>query len=290
MFSSFTHLSQVKSFRQVKALLDYQFENNSNEVHTARWQGEDITKRPEMVTYELLNVGFTVPLNGIEHLSHWQFDVQPNLPWADNHFEERVCGAPINPGVEWANWPWGKNAEKFLDEGKFNHNYMQRYWPRFANYFFPATNTVKDWEALLNAHLSEKNGIGGRWGDLNDLVSLLAHEPDTRQAWLPIFFPEDTGDANPGRKPCTLGYQFIMRDNKLHVYYPLRSCDYIRHFSDDIYLTIRLLLWVLDRCRELNPAFWTSIEPGSYTMHCTSLHIFNNDFIKLQQGVANDPN
>lgn len=289
MFTSFTHLSQVKTFTQLRALLDTQFLMSADEVHTTRWQGEDISKRPEGSTFELLNCSFTMPLNGIEHLPHWQYDVKPNLPWADDHFEERVCGAPINPGVEWANWPWGGNAEKFLQpNGMFNHNYMERYWPLHARGDLGEPSlTAKEWNINEQNDADGKplwrnQGIRGEYGDLHSLVQLLIEQPDTRQAWLPIFFPEDTGNTNPGRKPCTLGYQFIVRDNKLHVYYPLRSCDYIKHFNDDIYLTIRLLLWILQECRSASGS-WHAIEPGSYTMHCTSLHVFKNDHIELQR-------
>jgi thymidylate synthase len=126
-------------------------------------------------------------------------------------------------------------------------------------------------------------GLGGPYGDLMDVVRLLVQEPLTRQAVLPIFFPEDTGNRNPGRKPCSLLYQFRMREGRLHVYYPLRSCDFVRHWRDDVYLTIRLLLWVIEKCREIDPALWGKITPGRFVMYCGSLHIFKNDYIGLFQ-------
>lgn len=125
-------------------------------------------------------------------------------------------------------------------------------------------------------------GINWSYGDLSDLVDLLAHEPTTRQAWIPLFFPEDTGTGDGGRKPCTLGYNFLCRRGQLHVWYPLRSCDFVRHFPDDCYLAVRLLLWVLDRCREIDPDVWDSVVPGTYAMHCTSLHVFANDLIQMR--------
>jgi thymidylate synthase len=227
-----------------------------------------------MQTIELLNVSFTMPLMGITNLDYWRQDVRPNLPWADKHFEERVCGEPINPGVEWANWPWGKNAEKFLDDrGMFDHNYMERYWPKVAGKWNKPTSYPGEVDL---SQLPTHRGVRGEYGDMMDLVRLLANEPLTRQAWIPIFFPDDTGIGDGGRKPCSLGYQFIVRDRSLHIYYPLRSCDFIRHFNDDIYLTLRLGLWVIEECQKLNPE-WDNIKPGSLSMHCTSLHIFRND-------------
>lgn len=274
-----------ETFTEQRNIIRWLFLQNSHKVHTEKWQGWDISKKPEMESHELLNVTFTIDLKGIEELQHWREDIQPNLPWADDHFLERVCGEPINPGVEWANWPWGESARRFIEEGgQFNHNYMERYWPRHAGLFSQPTRTREEFVALrdeLEHWPDDRRGIRWQYGDLNDLVALLVDQPLTRQAWMPIFFPEDTGYGDGGRKPCSLGYQFIVRGGKLHVYYPLRSCDFIRHWADDCYLTVRLLLWVLEKCRERNPV-WKDVVPGSYTMHCTSFHIFRNDWHTLE--------
>lgn len=290
------HQLRTETFDDMKKTLRYLFENASHKVHPERWQGVDVSKRPEMVSHELLNVNTTVDLRGIEGLSHWCEDIQPNLPWADDHFEERVCGYPINPGVEWANWPWGDNAAKFIEEGGiFNHNYMERYWSKYAGekWLLPSrrgpTKTPEEWCTQFDGTAPEYNypnfGIRHEYGDMMDLVRMLADEPLTRQAWIPIFFPEDTGIGDGGRKPCSLGYQFIMRDGKLDVYYPLRSCDFVRHWADDVYLTVRLLLWVLKQCRAINP-IWYEVVPGQFVMQMTSLHIFANDYHQFMQ--AND--
>lgn len=242
----------------------------SHIVHTDKWQGVDISKKPEMATHELLHHSINVRLNGIEDLDTYRLDIEPNLPWADDHFLERVGGAPINPGVEWANWPYGNSAKNFLDaDGKFNHNYMERYWPKYAGF---EEYVAKDGEMTLVPH----RGVRYEYGDLDDVVTLLSRDPTTRQAFLPVWFPEDTGGRN-GRAPCTLGYHFIMREGELDVTYYIRSCDYVRHFRDDIYLTVRLLLWVLEKARAINPA-WNDVKPGRFIMHITSLHLFRNDF------------
>jgi hypothetical protein len=122
------------------------------------------------------------------------------------------------------------------------------------------------------------------YGDLDDLVTLLANEPTTRQAYLPIWFPEDLGACRlKKRVPCSLGYQLIMRDNKLHIVYYLRSCDFVRHFRDDVYLTIRLALWVLEQCRLAAPGKeWSDVKLGTLRMHVTSLHVFVSDIKILE--------
>lgn len=280
-----------RSFSDVYQALDNAFIMQASRVHTERWQGRDIAKAPEMRSYELLNVSIEVPLNGVEDLYIWQLEIAPNLPWADDHFQERVCGEPLNPAISYKHWPWATSAERFVDDnGQFNHTYPERLWPKYAGMtdkgelsetvFDPARDYQK--VELGFCQKSPHHGIRWDYGDLRDLVDLIANEPLTRQAWIPLFFPEDTGRGDGGRKPCTLGYQLIMRDNQLHMYYPLRSCDYIRHFKDDIYLAIRLLLWVLGECRKINPDVWCKVKPGVYTMHATSLHIFANDYHQLK--------
>lgn len=240
-------------------------------VDNHRWQGVDVSRDPSARMYELRNVVFEITLHGNESLDHWGKDIRPNLPWADDHFMERVGGHPLNPGVEWANWPWGKSAAKFRDASEiFNHTYQERLWPRFAR--------MTSMGMLPEDHsLNSRRGIAWEYGDLSSLVDLLVKDPYTRQAWIPLFFPEDTGWGDGGRKPCTLGYQFIRRGDSLNMFYPLRSCDLVRHFRDDCYLAVRLLLWVLDRCRERDPERWTTVVPGDYAMWITSLHCFEND-------------
>lgn len=242
-------------------------------VKNVKWQ----STRVHQGTQELLNSSFTLYLDEEEDLTIYRALIDPNLPWADDHFEkERVSGEPINPGTTWREWPYALVADKHRREGEkdrqFDHSYAERYWPKYAG------KTEGGYIDGDQDPLPCTGGIRFPYGDLEDLVNMLANEPTTRQAYLPVWFPEDLAAATiEKRVPCTLGYHFIMRDNQLHIIYPMRSCDFIRHFRDDVYLTLRLLLWVLERCRMINPEFWNNVAPGTFTMHITSLHIFESD-------------
>ena len=249
----------------------------SDTVHTPKWQGVDISKKAEMAMHELLFYSFMVPI-GTHSLKDYQEDIKPNLPWADQHFEkDRISGHPLNPGETWQDWPYALKANTFRDErGQFNHSYAERYWPRLAN-CYPEGRLPEDTSAIVSKH-----GIRYRYGDLSDLLVLLHADPLTRQAYLPVWFPEDTGQPENGRKPCTLGYHFIMRDNKLHITYYIRSCDFVRHFREDLYLTVRLNLWVLDKLRKMGKE-WENVGPGNFIFHCQSLHMFRNDYINLRR-------
>jgi hypothetical protein len=242
----------------------------SQKVQTERWQG--VKTDASMATYELRHrlIRCDMPT---EDLQHYRDAIEPNIPWADDHFAERVCGQPINPGLQWKKWPYAHSAERFLNERKqFNHNYMERYWPKHAG-SLRAAKFPAEYDAACISH----EGIWEPYGDLRDVVKQIAREPLTRQAILPVFFPEDTGAVHGGRVPCSIFYQFLVRDGRMDVTYALRSCDIVRHFRDDIYLTVRLLLWVLQEARKLNPDL-NAVRPGEFVMLITSLHMFCNDY------------
>lgn len=267
------------NFTELRKYLEFCFRKHSARVATESWQGREANGKPDLVTHELLSVTMAVPLTKSTafDLDHWRRDIQPHLPWADDHFAERVGGEPLNPGNTWHTWRHAASASSFLEGQKrqFNHTYMERFWPKYAG-----MEGVAEREC--------RYGIRWWYGDLSDLVKLLVREPHTRQAYIPLFFPEDTGIADGGRKPCTLGYQFILRDNQLHIYYPMRSCDFANHWADDCYLAVRLALWMIEQCREADRweqmrGPWTNVTPGTFTMHCTSLHLFRNDFLALEK-------
>lgn len=272
--------------------------HKSKIVHSDHWQGMDITAKPEMATHELTHCVFSVDMDGMMYddekalrgnfLGVLQNDIKPNLPWADDHFEERVSGAPMNPGAEWLNWPYGASAARFLEDGKFNHNYMERYWPKLAGVIDPPTADYNEWQAEFSSlpqGISPHHGIKYEYGDLGDVCALLASDPLTRQAYLPVWFPEDTGGGSK-RAPCTLGYHFLCRDGRLDVSYTIRSCDFVRHFRDDIYLTARLVEWVIGHSRRLatgsRSTFWDDVRPGRFVMSIGSLHVFRNDYPLLR--------
>lgn len=245
------------------------------EVRGTRWQSTDVSTKPEMRTKEILNHSFQVSLMGYENLDHWQQDIRPNLPWADDHFEERVGGKPLNPGEQWRNWPYALSADKFRTEngGQFSHTYMERYWPKFANKSAAIINPI-------NPHV----GIRYKYGDLNDIVNHLLGDPLSRQAYLPVWFPEDTGVVHGERVPCSLGYHWIQRNGYLHTTYYIRSCDFVRHFRDDLYLSVRLSIWLLEKLRGPTDngidacRTWEDVQLGMFTFHCVSMHCFVNDW------------
>lgn len=244
-------------------------------LETESWQG---VKQPREF-FEALNVSFSAPIPQTkEELAD---EVLPNMPWAENHFKERIGGEPLNPGNQYKNWPYYKNNPlndqfRTTEGGKFSHTYMERFWPKHAG--MDGHKPIG-----FNTELAENCGIRFQFGDYSDLKQILFNEPYTRQAYLPIWFPEDGVAATKGeRVPCTLGYHFIRRGKTLNITYYIRSCDLFRHFKDDIYLACRLVMDILwDLSLEVGgPGIqhWKEVKPGMITMHITSLHIFSQEY------------
>jgi thymidylate synthase len=118
------------------------------------------------------------------------------------------------------------------------------------------------------------NGIRYEYGDLMDVVEQLRKNLYTRQAVLPVFFPEDTGNINNVRVPCSLHYHFMFRQGLLHMRYDMRSCDFVRHFRDDVYLAARLLQWMGQQIEQPHGKLYVTIG---------SLHAMEGDRWKLEQ-------
>lgn len=354
--------------------------------NAGRWQALDVSSSSIHATFELLNVTLRLPMTGSTPES-LAIDTRADLPWAEDHFQERVGGEPANPGKAEAYWPyhngrgelhkrplipktiderdwaylaamidgdgcihfkknpdgsegrpfitlsqkdhdfihtlhqrfgfgqvfyrdrdnvktpdgkirrsnpaiwrmngkalalyvlehiepylvlkkskaqqgieWLKNAPPHHSDAQFmvetepiyDHNYMERFWPKYAGHA-----TVPH------------RGIRFEFGDLQDVVTQLKQDRLTRQAYLPIWHPEDTGATQGQRVPCSLGYHFIVREGRLHLQYNLRSVEVYRHFHNDVYMAVRLAQWVAEQ---------VGVEElGWLTMHMVSFHGFVGD-------------
>jgi len=193
------------------------------------------------------------------NISILQSQTKADQPWSEDHFQERVSGQPLNPGNQYYNWPYydhGKDNDRFREGDKqFSHSYMERYWPP-----------------------RDLKGIRYNYGDLDHLVERMKKDPLTRQAYLSVWYPEDQVDIGE-RVPCTLGYHFMIRDNRLHCTYLIRSCDVRRHFKNDIYMTIRLAQWVKDKLE-------MDLQMGDLNMWIGSLHAWSFERIMLKNGTV----
>lgn len=245
-------------------------------VSRGRVHAQDVSDKPSFDTYELANV--VVRYAAPSTIQAAQGDISPNLPWAEDHFQERVGGRPLNPAPSEAWWPFRQNGNAAHKDGEvFSHTYPERMWPKMA------AGGV-EWESSYGREPNkEHKGIRYEYGDLDDVADLLRKDPFTRQAYLPIWFPEDTGAVDGQRVPCSLGYHFIRRGHSLDCQYFMRSCDFFRHFPDDVYMAVRLMQWMVERITE-----WTKGDSygvpyvGDLTIFISNLHAFRGDTARLQ--------
>ena len=229
------------------------------------WQGTDKFKDLDM--YVLRDVTLKQQVAFDKETLGYQ--TKADLPWAEDHFQERIGGKPTNPGETYKYWPYHKNLDNSeFKEETFSHTYQERFWPK---------------EAKLKG-LNLVQGIRFDYGDYDDVVKQLGENPLTRQAYLPIFFPEDTGAKNNIRVPCTLGYLFEIIDGKLNITYYIRSCDIFRHFRNDVYLAGRLIQHT--QCLLYNN-YNLKLEPGILNMKIANLHLFINDAYLLTKKERN---
>lgn len=279
-----TYGQDIDSFRDIfKYIRDSLI--NQPTVNVGEWQSQQDDSKFKMK--ELLHVAFD-----------WQIPATPaelgvetgaRLPWAEDHFLERVGGEPLNPSPSEAWWPFREkrgdstNASHKSEGEAFSHTYPERMWPKRAN--DGHTHAVAHKEEFLGHETLDNFGIRFDYGDLQDVVNQLIKSPYTRQAYLPIWFPEDTGAVHGKRVPCTLGYHFIIRDGALDISYFMRSTDLLRHFQDDIYLAGRLAQWVVNKVLSATAVVGYNFENpqpdplvvGKLIFHTANMHIFEGD-------------
>lgn len=253
------------------------------------WQGTDSFKDLNMLV--MRDVNFYLDCNQL--FDKLIKNIKPNMEWCHVHFNERIGGNPLNPGESYKLWPYAnlKEGDEFLKENLFDHTYMERFWPKFAGNVLGLKSDNENWnEGTKEYFFTDKPkpldgthpsniGIRFKYGDLNDVIKQLADNPLTRQAYLPIFFPEDTGSVGNLRVPCTLGYLFEIEENKINITYYIRSCDVYRHLRNDIYLAYLLLGYVNSELHKLRDN--QLYELGMLNMKIANLHLFENDTYPL---------
>lgn len=250
--------------------------------HTGEWQAMKTEGSSAHATHELRDVTIVVPELPTHDMAEAFFLSADDQEWAEEHYQERVSGVPMNPAPSHVRWPYAVkgNAAHTDTQGSFDHTYPERFWPVFAN----EGQTRDNGRQVFVPH----NGVRFQYGDLSDVVKLLAERPGTRQAYLPVWFPEDTwAAANNKRVPCTLGYHFMIRDGRLDMRYFIRSCDAYRHLRNDLYLAGMLAWWVTEQVNsyvylsrikdgvDIDPSKYEPVvNLGGMAMTIASLHSF----------------
>lgn len=210
------------------------------EVHPESMQDINTKGNEDFKTKEIMGYNYCIT-NGSDKD---RMLVYMNLPldYAKVEFSERVSqkdvfrnAQPLNPGTAYMLRPeiWNK----FLHDGKFSYTYNER----------------------LHAY-----------NQLNSVIEELRKHPNSRQAVVQIFdFHCDLYKmGGKERIPCSLMYQFMIRNGKVHMHYFQRSCDLLTHAAYDIWFAIAMIEYVAD----------TLGRPTGYLYHyISSLHAYYKD-------------
>lgn len=212
-------------------------------VKPKSYQNKVIEGQDDYITKEIQHYIYT--LTGLPDVNNlFLFEEGKAHDWCHAEFAERIDPKAGNPGDAWKirEDVW----EQFLFQGRMDYTYSDR-----INYQY----------------------------NLDRIITRLQQDPDSRQAWLPIFHKEDVVKmGGRARIPCSLGYYFMIRDGKLNLTYIQRSADLVQHFGNDVYLAWLMLTYV---------ASVVGVDRGYLTHHIFSLHSYKKDWSKLAIGISN---
>jgi len=125
------------------------------------------------------------------------------------------------------------------------------------------------WKRMADGDGNVNSNYGWQWkrnDQIDYVIDLLKHQPDTRQAAISIYDCKEH-DTFTFDTPCTYAVQFTILDNKLNMSVVMRSNDLWFGFCNDQYQFSKL--------QDLM-AFKLDIEIGTYFHFAHNLHLYNN--------------
>lgn len=188
------------------------------------------------------------------------------------HFEDRNRWLEEHDGnLQWAIEEFRERARLPLDRNRTGPNPGKAWRLRSGTWFEFLHGNPKRFAYSYGERLGMKvSGLPPYNTALKTVVRLLQNDRDTRQAILPVFNAKlDLQNAGGvARIPCSLHYQFMIREGELRMIYVMRSSDFYTHFIYDIWLAMELQCLV---------AAELGIEVGRFTFFTGSLHIYRKD-------------
>ena len=125
------------------------------------------------------------------------------------------------------------------------------------------------WKRMAYADGNVNSNYGWQWRrnkQLENVVSMLKDNPDTRQACVSIYDGKEIEDYTRDT-PCTYAVQFTIVNNRLDMCVTMRSNDLWYGFCNDQYQFSKLQEMVSKRLR---------IETGVYYHFAHNMHLYND--------------
>lgn len=145
-------------------------------------------------------------------------------------------------------------ARKFSDDGE---TWRAAYGPRLRNWFTRYGHAGTD-------------GVAYHIDQIKEIVNKLRADPNTRQAVISLWDPEEDWIKGSKDYPCNNWLHFIQRDGILHLNVGIRSNDIVYGFSHADFFGWSVLLQCV--------AHWTGFQTGSINWNVTSMHIYARHF------------
>ena len=160
-----------------------------------------------------------------------------------------------NPMYAEAEWQWYRSGDRNISKLGDLYGTVPMIWQRMA-----------DSDGNVNSN------YGWQWkrnDQIDYVIDLLKHQPDTRQAAISIY---DCKEHNTFTfdTPCTYAVQFTILDNKLNMSVVMRSNDLWYGFCNDQYQFSKLQHYVWNRLNHKD------VEIGTYFHFAHNLHLYNN--------------
>jgi thymidylate synthase len=125
----------------------------------------------------------------------------------------------------------------------------------------------------------------------------LARDRGTRQAvvniWREDIITYGFSDADPVPRdvPCSLSLQWLIRDNKMHCFYTMRSSDAWLGWVYDVFnmtMVTCYLIGMVERLRQAGGLYPKALELGHLYWHAGSSHLYTNNEVRAREAMLLD--
>lgn len=178
-------------------------------------------------------------------------------------------GRELNIFQTIGHWLW-------MLSGRSDYGFMHYYNPQGANRF------SVDYRQIEGAYGPRIFGTGG-YRQIPRCIELLHAKPSTRRAVATVYAPaldfhRDSSEDGKrmGETPCTLSFQFLKREGKLHCITTMRSQDALMLLPQDVFHFSLFHEFV---------AASTGTELGEYHHQAGSMHVYDRAKDRLQSTI-----
>lgn len=205
------------------------------EVKLKTYQDKNIENDPKFFTRELICYSFMIsePKDKDKLLEVFGKNTPENKAWCEKEFEERINQTQQNPGesYKFRNNVW----DQFMTDGKFAYTYGER--------------------------------IGDQ---VETVIDMLKENQNSRNAIISIWDRQIDKDRIGGkmRVPCSMFYQVLIRNGKVHLVYNIRSNDVMTHWCFDIWMAISLQEYIAGKL---------GLPVGDFYQFIGSFHAYQKD-------------